>query len=146
MNRFRIDNAPIDSAAVEALVGGNAYGAVATFAGIVRERADDGRPVTGLSYQAHATMAVDEFERIADEAVERFGDCTIAIVHRVGELDIGEIAVVVAVGAVHRAGALDACRYCIDQLKARAPIWKREAYADGSARWQENCASGEVVE
>jgi molybdopterin synthase catalytic subunit len=145
MKRFYVDSAPIDPARIEALVRASAHGAVATFSGIVRERADDGRPVTGLSYEAHADMATAEFERIATEAIERFGDCEIAIAHRIGELRVGETAVVVAVGAVHRCSALDACRYTIDQLKARAPIWKREAYADGTSEWRENCAHDEAA-
>lgn len=110
-------------------------GGVATFLGIVRETADDGRPVTGLFYEAFDVMAIREFERIADEARERFGDVTLAIVHRVGELRVGEISVAVVAAAPHRAAAFDACRYAIDQLKSRAAIWKQERYADGNAAW-----------
>jgi molybdopterin synthase catalytic subunit len=144
MSRFWVGAEPIDPATVEAGVRARTHGAVATFSGIVRERADDGRPVTGLSYEAHAEMAIAEFERIAAEANVRFGQCEIAIAHRIGDLIVGDVAVVVAVGAVHRASALDACRYAIDQLKAHAPIWKREAYVDGTSEWRENCADGET--
>ncbi|HEY5257683.1 MAG TPA: molybdenum cofactor biosynthesis protein MoaE [Candidatus Baltobacteraceae bacterium] len=139
MSRLRILADPIDPAQVEASVRGAAHGATACFTGIVRELADDGRSVSGLSYEAHAEMAVAEFERIAAEAIQYFGTCEIAVAHRVGNLAVGDVAVAVAVGAVHRSTALDACRYAIDQLKARAPIWKREMYADGSSAWRDNC-------
>jgi molybdopterin synthase catalytic subunit len=83
-------------------------------------------------------MAVMEFERIAAEARERFGPCEIAVHHRIGDLRIGEIAVGVAVAAPHRGEAFDACEYVIDELKRRAPIWKKEHYVDGSGDWKEN--------
>lgn len=143
MKRFAISARPLDAAAIEALVRDDAHGGMVTFAGIVRTRADDGRAVRGLSYEAQAEMAVAEFESIAREANERFGDCSIAIHHRTGDLAIGETAVVVAVACAHRSAAFDACRYAIDALKERAPIWKRESYADGSAEWRENACGGE---
>jgi molybdopterin synthase catalytic subunit len=126
---------------VEALanqVRTDACGAVVTFAGVVRERSDDERAVTGLSYEAHETMAVAEFEAIAAQARERFGPCEISVVHRIGDLDIGEVAVAVAVACAHRGQAFDACEYVIDELKARAPIWKQEHYVDGTREWIAN--------
>lgn len=135
---FAIVREPIDMDALAKRVYTAACGGVVTFAGIVRESADDGRPVTGLSYEAHDDMAVAEFERIAGEARGRFGPCEIAVLHRVGDLDIGEIAVGVAVGSAHRAEAFDACEYIIDELKHRAPIWKKEHYTDGTGVWKEN--------
>lgn len=135
---FAIVAAPIVMETLARAVRTDACGAVVTFAGVVRERSDDDRPVTGLSYEAHERMAVSEFERIAAEARERFGACEIAVLHRVGELQIGEIAVGVAVGAPHRGEAFDACEYVIDELKARAPIWKKEHYVDGTGEWKEN--------
>jgi len=143
MNRFAISAQALDAAAIEALVRDDARGGMVTFAGIVRAQADDGRAVCGLSYEAQAEMAVAEFEAIAREANERFGDCAIAIHHRAGDLAIGEIAVVVAVASAHRAAAFDACRFAIDALKERAPIWKRERYVDGTAEWRENACGGE---
>jgi molybdopterin synthase catalytic subunit len=134
---LRIAATPIDPRAVEAAVRADGCGGIATFLGIVRDRSDDGRPVTQLAYEAFEPMAVAAFEAIAAEALERFG-ARIAIEHRVGALRIGEIAVAVAAAAPHRAQAFDACRYAIDELKARAPIWKNEQYADGSAQWREN--------
>lgn len=135
---FSIVREPINMEALAERVRADACGGVVTFAGIVRETSDDGRPVTGLSYEAHEDMALAEFERIAFEARERFGHCRIAVVHRVGELAIGEIAVGVAVASPHRAEAFDACEYVIDELKHRAPIWKKEHYTDGSGVWKEN--------
>ncbi len=136
---FEITAGAIDAASVEQRVRSRANGAVVTFSGIVREKSDDDRLVTGLSYEAHASMATEEFARIADEARERFGACDVAVVHRTGDLQVGEIAVVVAVAAAHRAAAFDACEYVIDELKRRAPIWKKERYADGGAGvWKSN--------
>lgn len=136
---FEITAQPIDVGALERRVRTNACGAVVTFCGIVRERSDDDRPVTGLSYEAHETMAVAEFERIAGEARSRFGDCLIALAHRTGDLRVGEVAVAVAVASAHRGAAFDACEYVIDELKARAPVWKKEHYADGGdSLWKQN--------
>ena len=129
---------PIDTAALAAQVWSEACGAVVTFAGVVRERSDDGRAVDGLSYEAHESMALAEFERIAGEAAQRFGPCRIGIVHRVGDLAVGDVAVAVAAAAAHRAQAFDACAYAIDALKARAPIWKQEHYTGGASEWIDN--------
>jgi molybdopterin synthase catalytic subunit len=134
---FRIVREAIEPAALESAVRSGDGGAV-TFVGIVRSRADDGRPVTGLSYEAFEPMAIREFRIIAAEARERFGDVAIAIVHRIGELRVGEIAVAVMASAVHRGEAFDACRYAIDEVKRRAPIWKEERYTDGTASWRAN--------
>ncbi|HLI96944.1 MAG TPA: molybdenum cofactor biosynthesis protein MoaE [Candidatus Baltobacteraceae bacterium] len=136
---FEIISAPIDLAALAHAVRSDACGGVVTFCGIVRERSDDGRLVTGLSYEAHEAMAVAEFERIASEARKRFGAHEIAIAHRVGDLTIGEVAVAVVVASAHRGAAFDACEYVIDELKRRAPIWKKEHYADGGdSVWKQN--------
>jgi len=143
MNRFAISAGPLDTAAIAALVRDDGRGGAVTFAGIVRAQADDGRAVRGLAYEAQTEMAIAAFEAIAREANERYGDCAIAIHHRIGELAIGETAVVVAVACAHRAAAFEACRFAIDALKERAPIWKRETFADGTAEWRENACDGE---
>jgi sulfur-carrier protein adenylyltransferase/sulfurtransferase len=132
---FVITRDAIDPRAVEASVQGNAQGGVVTFLGIVRERASDGREVSSLSYEAHDEMAVAEFERLAKEVRERYGAVDLAIVHRVGELRVGEVAVAVVAASAHRAAAFDACEYAIDELKQRAPIWKKEHYVEGDAAW-----------
>jgi molybdopterin synthase catalytic subunit len=132
----RIVSEPIDPRELEQVVR-SGDGGVVTFLGIVRGDADDGRPVRALWYEAHESMALDEFAAIAHEACERFGDVRIAIVHRVGDVGVGEISVAVLAAAPHRAEAFDACEYAIDELKRRAPIWKKERYADGGAAWRE---------
>lgn len=132
---FRIVREPIDHHALERIVSPR-DGGVVTFLGIVRERADDGRPVNGLWYEAFEAMAIHEFEAIATEARSRFGDARLAIVHRIGELRVGDVSVAVVAAAEHRAAAFDACRYAIDQLKTRAPIWKQERYTDGDVQWK----------
>jgi molybdopterin synthase catalytic subunit len=132
----------IDPRAVEAAVRTDACGGVVSFLGVVRERSDDLRPVTGLSYEAYESMALAEFEVIAEEARARFGDVRLAMVHRVGDLVIGDIAVVVCAASPHRGDAFKACEYSIDELKARAAIWKKEHYADGAGEWKSNtCAT-----
>lgn len=134
---FRIVDEPIDVASLDQVVR-RGDGGVVTFLGAVREDADDGRRVVGLWYEAHEAMAVLEFETIAREARERIGDVRIAIVHRIGELRIGDVSVAVLAAAPHRSAAFDACSYAIDELKRRAPIWKKERFADGSAEWRES--------
>jgi len=133
-----ITSEPIDPRAVEAAVRSDACGGVVTFLGVVRERAHDGRAVNALSYEAHEAMAVAEFEAIVRDAKGAYGEVHLAILHRVGELKVGEIAVAVCVASAHRAAAFDACEFAIDALKRRAPIWKKEHYVDGSADWVAN--------
>lgn len=135
---FAIVRETIDVAALARHVRSDDCGAVVTFSGVVREMSDDGRPVTGLSYEAHGEMARAEFERIAAEARERFGTCELAIVHRTGDLRVGDVSVAVAVAAPHRSAAFDACQYAIDELKRRAPIWKKEHYSGGDSAWRTN--------
>jgi molybdopterin synthase catalytic subunit len=134
---FAVVREPIDPRTFDDTIRAGDGGAVRFF-GVVRARADDGRAVRGLSYEAFELLAVAEFERIAGEVRERFGDVALAIVHRIGEIGVGEVSVAIVASAAHRDAAFDACRYAIDELKRRAPIWKKERYADGSARWREN--------
>ena len=135
---FAVGPEPIDATALAQRVRTDECGAVVLFSGVVRSLSDELQPVTGLRYEAHAEMAVAEFEMIAREACERFGPCEIAGAHRTGDLGLGEVAVAVAVASAHRAQAFDACEYVIDQIKARAPIWKKEHYAGGASSWREN--------
>lgn len=134
----RIVSESIDPRALEAMVRTDECGGIVTFLGVVRERAADGRLVTGLSYEAHDEIALAEFGVIADEVAARFSTMRLGIVHRVGDLRVGEIAVAVCAASPHRAAAFEACAYAIDQLKARAPIWKKERYADGTGEWIAN--------
>ncbi len=136
---FAIARGAIDVVAVEDAVRAPECGAVVTFVGAVRAQSDDGLPVVGLDYESHEPLAVQTFEEIAREARERWGDLRVAVVHRAGVLDVGDVAVVVAVAAPHRAEAFSACAFAIDEVKRRAPIWKKERYRDGPAeRWREN--------
>ena len=133
---FAIVVEPIDVATLAHAVASDAYGAVVTFAGHVRDRDEQGRLVSALFYEAHAQMAEAEFAAIAAEAAARFGPCEIAVRHRTGRLRVGEISVAVAVAAPHRSAAFGACAYTIDELKRRAAIWKKELYADGEGVWK----------
>jgi len=118
---------------VRAAVADPAAGGIALFAGAVRD-SDQDRGVTGLSYSAHPS-AGDELRRVATEIAEKFPAIGVAAVHRVGDLAIGDLAVVVAVSCPHRAEAFDACRELIDVLKATVPIWKHQRFTDGTAEW-----------
>jgi adenylyltransferase/sulfurtransferase len=120
-----------------------ACGGYATFEGWVRDH-NDGRSVRHLEYEAYAELAVKEGERIVAEAVRRFGVKHARCVHRVGDLALGDLAVWVGVSAPHRGEAFAACRYIIDEVKHRVPIWKKEHYVDGDSGWVncERCAAG----
>ena len=118
---------------VRAAVADPAAGGIALFAGAVRD-SDHDRPVTGLSYSAHPSAA-GELRRAAEVIAGKFKVTGIAAVHRVGDLAVGDLAVVVAVSCPHRAEALDACRAMIDELKATVPIWKHQRFAGGASEW-----------
>jgi molybdopterin synthase catalytic subunit len=134
MTGSRIVEAQIDVGALMARVTDASCGAVAVFVGTVRE-VNDGRRVSGIDYSAYATMAVKEMDRIVAEAGELFDGSRIAVEHRVGYLGLGEASVAIAAAHPHRAPALDAMRYVIEELKRRVPVWKREHYADGTREW-----------
>jgi molybdopterin synthase catalytic subunit len=110
-------------------------GALCVFTGVVRNH-NDGKSVLFLEYEGYEEMVVSVFADIAREARERYGVTQVQIVHRLGRMDIGEISVAVAVSSPHRKEAFEACRFAIDTLKNKAPIWKKEFYADGSS-WLE---------
>jgi molybdopterin converting factor subunit 1 len=109
-------------------------GGVALFVGVVRDHAD-GKPVSRLDYEAHPTLASQELGAIAREVCAEVEGARVAIQHRVGQLAVGELAVVVAASAPHRAEAFAACREAIERVKQRVPIWKKEWAPDGSANW-----------
>jgi len=132
---IRVQAAPIDVAEVAAAAAGDGDGAISVFLGTVRN-VNAGRRVLFLEYEAYGGMAEREMERIAAEAVARFGVTTVAIVHRIGRVEIGEASVGIAVAAPHRAPAMEACRFVIDSLKTSVPIWKREHF-EGGAVWVE---------
>jgi molybdopterin synthase catalytic subunit len=128
--RCWLSDRPLDTGAVLARVAGPGMGGIVVFVGAVRDEAR-GRAIRHLEYEAYPGMAEREMERIADEAAGRWPGARIAIAHRTGHLEIGEAAVVVAAAAPHRAEAFAACRFAIDTLKERVPIWKKEFAADG---------------
>ncbi len=138
--RAAIVERPIDVTALLAEVASPAHGASSLFLGTVRD-VNDGRAVSGIEYTAYAAMAEREMGRIIDEALARFGDATIVIEHRVGTLALGDVSVAIAAAHAHRGPALDAMRYCIEELKRRVPVWKRERYADGTREWVDPTAT-----
>ena len=113
-----------------AMVADPGAGGIAVFLGVVRDT-NDGRAVTQLEYEAYGSMAIAEMERIRLAIESEIAGARVAAVHRVGALAVGEIAVVCAASAPHRAEAFRACRLMIDRLKERVPIWKREHGPDG---------------
>ena len=136
---FAISAQPIDPAAWQRRLADPRAGACVTFEGWVRNR-NEGQPVQSLEYEAFVPLAEGEGERILAEARRQFALIDAAGVHRIGHLQLGELAVWVGVTAEHRAAAFDACRYIIDEAKARLPIWKKEHYTSGATTWI-NCAT-----
>ena len=124
---------PIDVTAVLDAVEGASEGGVVLFVGRVRDHAR-GQTVTHLDYEAYGGMAEAEMRALVDEALASHGASRVALVHRTGRLVIGDVAVAIAVASPHRGEAFAACRWLIDTLKERVPIWKKEWYADGG-RW-----------
>jgi molybdopterin synthase catalytic subunit len=141
MNRFSLHELALEPQRLQQALRNAACGGYVAFEGTVRDH-NDGRSVRRLEYEAFAPLALREGERILTEACERFGVEHAHCAHRVGPLQIGELAVWVGVGAAHRGEAFDACRYIIDHVKQRVPIWKKEYYQDGDSGWVncEQCA------
>jgi len=134
MKSFSFSEHAIDTVVLRAALSDPHAGACAVFEGWVRDH-NDGRPVHGLRYEAYVELAEAEGARILDEARTRFDIVKACAVHRTGDLGLGELAVWVGVSAAHRDAAFAACRWIIDEVKARVPIWKHERYADGAAGW-----------
>ena len=127
-----VTDEPLDVTPIEEFVQDSANGAVVTFSGVIRD-SDDGRPVTGLDYEAHP-----EAQRFLEEAcaiVASESGLRIAAAHRVGPLTIGDIALVASVAAPHRAEAFTACARVVDLIKLTVPIWKRQHFTSGDAEW-----------
>ena len=141
---FRFSSTPLDDSTLRAELSDPACGGYAAFEGWVRDH-NEGRGVLRLEYEAFAPLACREGERILAEAGTRFGVRRAWCAHRVGALAIGDIAVWVGVSAAHRGECFEACRYIIDQVKRRVPIWKKENYQDGDSGWVncERCAQGD---
>jgi len=141
MSGFEFSQEPLDPAQLAAGLADVAAGGYASFEGWVRNE-NEGREVRRLDYQAFEELAIKEGGRIVAEAIRRFGVRGARCVHRLGELELGELAVWVGVSSGHRAEAFAACRYIIDEVKHRVPIWKKEHYLDGDSGWVncERCA------
>jgi molybdopterin synthase catalytic subunit len=134
----------IDPGEALALVGAAEDGAVLLFLGTVRNHAE-GEAVDGITYEAYERMATPVLAEIANEAAERLGTDRVAVVHRVGELAIGDVSVAIAVSSPHRAQAYEASRHVIEEIKKRLPVWKREHYADGRSEWVEGVLPGRAA-
>jgi molybdopterin synthase catalytic subunit len=134
VKRFALSDAPLDPQALRAGFASPHAGAFASFEGLVRDH-NDGRAVHGLHYEAHPKLAMAEGEAIMAEALQQFAIVDARCVHRIGELAIGDLAVWVGVSSAHRDAAFDACRWIIDTVKMRVPIWKHERYVEGDANW-----------
>lgn len=126
----------LDPGAAIAAVDDPAAGAIASFVGSVRATAaaegNRGKEVTALEYEVHGPLAERRLQEIADEAAGRWGLAKVVLLHREGACSLGDPTVLVVCSAPHRAEALDACRWMIDEIKASVPIWKKELYSDGS--------------
>lgn len=134
---LKLQSEPLNLEPLLEWVSDPSVGAVSTFAGVVRDH-NLGKQVLYLEYEGYEPMAVAELERIVAEAHERWKLHRIAVVHRLGRLEIGETAVLIAVSSVHRRESIEALHFTIDTLKQRLPIWKKEYWVDGSM-WLENC-------
>jgi molybdopterin synthase catalytic subunit len=124
---------PIEVSALTAAVAGSSSGAVVSFAGVVRDH-DGGRPVTSIEYVGHPTSAA-VLARVVAEVTAGSEAEAVAVAHRVGPLEVGEAALVVAVAGVHRAEAFDTAMLLVDEVKRQLPVWKRQIFPDGSDEW-----------
>jgi len=131
MKEFKITSNLIDSQTIGENSG---IGARSVFEGTVRDT-NDGHDVTKLEYECYEPLAMKEGNRILAEAIEKFGLIDAFCIHRVGTLEIGETAVIVVATSGHRDEAFKGCRYIIDEVKCRVPIWKKEHYQDGETEW-----------
>jgi molybdopterin synthase catalytic subunit len=131
---FKITAEVITGAEVREAVEAPDAGAVVLFFGTVRDNTD-GKPVKHLEYEAYPPMAEKKMTEIAAEISDKWGIHRVAMIHRVGRLEIGEVSVAVAVASPHRKDGFEACQYAMDRLKQIVPIWKREVWADGEAEW-----------
>jgi len=128
-----LSDAPLELGALVASVQSPERGGVASFVGVVRDH-HDGRRVMRLDYLAYGPMAEAECARIVSETEARW-PVVVSLRHRVGSLEIGESAIVAVAASAHREAAFEACRYVVEEVKRRVPIWKREYYADGTVAW-----------
>ena len=137
MSNFNVTSSAIDLAVFRREMKDVSCGAYVQFDGWVRDH-NEGQRVLQLEYEVYEPLAVKEGDKIISEAVQRFGVSKASAIHRSGLMELSDVAVVVGVSSPHRDEAFEACRYIIDQVKVRLPIWKKEYYANGEAEWV-NC-------
>ena len=140
----RLVETPINVSAVRSRIEDASCGAVVLFLGNVRDSHAE-RRVEGITYSAYRSMAAERLATIESELEASFGGARLAIVHRLGRLEVGETSVVIGASSPHRAAAYEASRIALERLKAEVPIWKKEHYADGDTRWREDEPLGEGV-
>ena len=133
----------IPAEAIVAAIKAGEDGAVCVFDGIVRNNTR-GRQTLFLDYYAYEEMALQQMRTLAEEAIAKFQVRDVAIVHRLGKLEIGETSILIAVASAHRGATFDACRWIIDTLKKTVPIWKKEHFADGAV-WADGEAFPEAI-
>lgn len=136
MDLYRVQDEVIKPDALHEVVLADSNGAVTTFAGTVRDNTK-GRGTSYLVYDAYKEMAEKKMKEIGDELKEKWEVDSVAVLHRVGKLEIGEISVLIAISSAHRKASLEACHYAIDRLKETVPIWKKEVWSDGGEAWIE---------
>ncbi len=134
VRRCLVTDSPLATSHLEAAVADRQAGAVVCFVGTVRDH-DDGRPVTALRYEAHPDAESMLADLLAGFAAAHPQVLALAVAHRYGHLEVGDVACVVAVSASHRAAAFAACSDLLELVKAEAPIWKHQSYADGPGQW-----------
>ena len=134
MKHVYITNDPLEDASIINLVSDNSHGATVLFKGITRNNTGD-REVLFLEYEAYAPMAEKKMAEVAGEVREKWGIERVAMIHRIGKLEIGEVSVAVGVASPHRKDGFEACKYAMDRLKQIVPIWKREVWTDGEEEW-----------
>ncbi len=137
MSSFSFSHDLLDPVSYRQAQTDDTCGGYVCFEGWVRNHNAD-RPVIRLEYQAYEAMGAKEGQRVLDEALAKFKVNSVSCVHRTGTLEIGDLAVWVGVSAHHRDAAFSACRYIIDEIKLRVPIWKKEHYSDGDSGWINN--------
>ena len=137
--RVAITTAPLELSALTAELAAAGDGAVASFAGLVRDH-NQGRQVLFLEYEAYEPLAIKAMERIVEEAASAWPSTRLALQHRIGRLEIGEASIIIAAASPHRADAFAACRYAIERVKQIVPIWKREHFEGGDV-WLEGATA-----
>ena len=128
---IQLSKEPLDVASCYDIVQDNSAGGNVLFVGTVRDQTE-GKRVVKLDFEAYQPMAKKEMQKIAEAIIEKWSATHVSIHHRIGSLEIGEIAVIISVSSAHRSVAFEACQYAIDTLKETVPIWKKEFFEDGA--------------